>query len=639
MPALYPYTYGETLLKVENVCLSASADKRRLLEKEEPGSRPILKNVSAEIRKIDRAGYVQGQIVGFIGPSGIGKCLAKGTPVLMYDGAVKNVEDIRVGDLLMGPDSKPRRVLSLAHGWDEMYDVAPVKGDSYRVNEPHVLSLHVIKGKRSKSRIDNISVKDYLTKSRTYKSRAKGYRVGVVFSAQDVPLDPYFFGLWLGDGDSDSPAITNQDADVVNALQAFAAAAGAEMSTYAYGTKCPRYRVHNDWNRDDSVLGNLRSLAVMGNKHVPLLYKANSSEIRLELLAGIVDSDGSPASGCYDFVSKLPQLAADVCYLARSLGFAAYARPCSKTCQTGGGGIYWRVIISGDLSTIPVRIKRKALPPRKQIKSVLRTGITVKPAGYGEYFGFEIDGDGLFLLGDFTVTHNTQLFRIIAGLSKPTSGAVYCCRESTPVRAGEVGVVAQNYPLLAHRSVLSNLELAASQKEKDPKAAHDKIMAFLNEFDLADKIHLYPAQLSGGQQQRIAIIQQILCSEHYLLMDEPFSGLDIIVEGKATELILKIANMDGLNTVIVVTHDISAAASISDHIWALGRQFVYNGQPTWGLQIPDTKGLEVVPGASIVKTYDLIERGLCWTQMGDHAMTQPNMVEFVREVKNDFYHF
>jgi ABC-type nitrate/sulfonate/bicarbonate transport system ATPase subunit len=233
----------------------------------------------------------------------------------------------------------------------------------------------------------------------------------------------------------------------------------------------------------------------------------------------------------------------------------------------------------------------------------------------------------------------TQLFNIISGLTKPTSGAVYVGHDTTPVHPGEVGVVAQNYPLFLHRTVMGNLKKAAKRKEKDSKVAQDKIMDFLNEFGLTDKGSLYPAQLSGGQRQRIAIIQQILCSSHYLLMDEPFSGLDIIVEGKVTDLIMKVANRDGLNTVIVVTHDISAAASIADHIWALGRQFMYNGEPTWGLDIPDTKGLEVVPGATIVKTYDLIERGLCWTQLAEHAMVQPDMVEFIREVKNDFYHF
>ena len=239
----------------------------------------------------------------------------------------------------------------------------------------------------------------------------------------------------------------------------------------------------------------------------------------------------------------------------------------------------------------------------------------------------------------------TQLFRIIAGLNQPTFGKVMVNGETTEVEAGEVGVVAQNYPLFAHRTVLSNLMLGAMQKEKDPKVAKDKIMAFLEEFHLADKASLYPVQLSGGQKQRIAIIQQILCSEHYLLMDEPFSGLDIIVEGKAVELILKVANMDGLNTVIVVTHDVSAAASIADHIWALGRDFDVDGTPTPGLQLPaerlSTNGgsLQPVPGAYIVKTYDLIQEGLCWTQLGPQAMVQSNMIEFIRQVKSDFYHF
>src|ERR1700680_1650131 len=58
----------------------------------------------------------------------------------------------------------------------------------------------------------------------------------------------------------------------------------------------------------------------------------------------------------------------------------------------------------------------------------------------------------------------TQLFRIIAGLNKPTSGQVIIHTDTHPVIAGEVGVVAQNYPLFAHRTVMSNLMLAAAQK-------------------------------------------------------------------------------------------------------------------------------------------------------------------------------
>ena len=216
----------------------------------------------------------------------------------------------------------------------------------------------------------------------------------------------------------------------------------------------------------------------------------------------------------------------------------------------------------------------------------------------------------------------TQMFRIIAGLNNPTEGRVSINGFNRPVQAGEVGVVSQNYPLFAHRSVLSNLMLADRLKD-NTKAASEKVMAYLNEFELIDKAHLYPAQLSGGQRQRIAIIQQILSSDHFMLMDEPFSGLDIKVEEKVIQLIMKVANMDGLNTVIVVTHDVTAAAIVSDHIWALGRDFDENGVP--------------LPGARIKFTYDLIDRGLCWDQWSPQAQIRPGMIDFIRELKSDFY--
>jgi ABC-type nitrate/sulfonate/bicarbonate transport system ATPase subunit len=213
----------------------------------------------------------------------------------------------------------------------------------------------------------------------------------------------------------------------------------------------------------------------------------------------------------------------------------------------------------------------------------------------------------------------TQLFRIIAGLNKPTSGRVTLNGLDRPVQAGEVGVVAQDYPLFEHRTVMSNLLLAAGQKEKDDKTARDKVVQYLTDFDLIDKARLYPVQLSGGQRQRCAIIQQILCSEHFLLMDEPFSGLDLLMLEKTSELIQKVANMDDLNTIIVVTHDITAAAAVADHLWLMGRDHDAKGNP--------------LPGSHIAETYDLIERDLCWNPQ---IITQPHFMDFVREVKERF---
>src|ERR1700690_4556916 len=78
----------------------------------------------------------------------------------------------------------------------------------------------------------------------------------------------------------------------------------------------------------------------------------------------------------------------------------------------------------------------------------------------------------------------TSLFRIIAGLNAPTSGRVSVNGFDRPVRAGEVGVVSQSYPLFEHRTVFGNLMLGARKKEKDAGVARDKVMELLNEFEL-----------------------------------------------------------------------------------------------------------------------------------------------------------
>ena len=213
----------------------------------------------------------------------------------------------------------------------------------------------------------------------------------------------------------------------------------------------------------------------------------------------------------------------------------------------------------------------------------------------------------------------TQLFRIIAGLNQPTSGRVLVNSTLTPVKAGMVGVVAQNYPLFENRTIFSNLMLAAKQTEKNTDAAHEKVVKYLKRLDMLECLQLYPAQISGGQRQRIAIVQQLLCSEHFLLMDEPFSGLDLVMEAKVCELVNEIACLDELNTIIVVTHDVTAAATVADHLWLMGRDRDAGGN--------------IIPGARIQETYDLIDRDLCWHPGITNSTA---FLEFVREVKERF---
>jgi NitT/TauT family transport system ATP-binding protein len=213
----------------------------------------------------------------------------------------------------------------------------------------------------------------------------------------------------------------------------------------------------------------------------------------------------------------------------------------------------------------------------------------------------------------------TQLFRILAGLNKPDSGEVLIGDPPQPVRAGMVGVVAQHYPLFAHRTVLGNLLIAGKRGGLSPEAAHKKATDLLDRFNLTDRTHVYPTQLSGGQRQRVAIAQQIMCTEQFLLMDEPFSGLDLMALRRVQELIREISNLHELNTTIVVTHDISAAMEIADTILLLGRDPDADGKPA--------------PGSRVVATFDLIDRGLAWRR---DIATTPEFVELLKEIRERF---
>jgi hypothetical protein len=108
----------------------------------------------------------------------------------------------------------------------------------------------------------------------------------------------------------------------------------------------------------NKLLMTLRDIGAHGpcsGKHVPYWYKVGSRQTRLQVLAGLIDTDGSLNSGCYEYVSKSKRLADDVAFMARSVGLAV---TCSV--KTVKGVIYHRLSLCGDLTIIPVRIPRKA---------------------------------------------------------------------------------------------------------------------------------------------------------------------------------------------------------------------------------------------------------------------------------------
>jgi ABC-type nitrate/sulfonate/bicarbonate transport system ATPase subunit len=229
----------------------------------------------------------------------------------------------------------------------------------------------------------------------------------------------------------------------------------------------------------------------------------------------------------------------------------------------------------------------------------------------------EVEGQVICFLGPSGMG-KTQLARIITGLNAPTSGQVLLDTD-VPTRAGLVGLVPQNYPLFEFLTVEQNLLVAGRQGGLNPLRASQKAQEFETAFGLGDYLKLFPRALSGGTRQRVAIARQMMCADHYLVMDEPFSGLDPVMKAKASEAITALAHKDSLNTIIVITHDISEGLAVSDMVWLLGLE-------------PDGKG-GFLPGARLVEQYDLAAMDLCWHH---DIQSDPRFLEFVGKVKARF---
>lgn len=350
-------------------------------------------------------------------------CHAKGQGILMYDGSIKKVEDVKVGDLVMGDDSTPRTVLKLHHGYDDMYKIIPHKGEPFIVNKGHELAL-IHTNNTTGYELDIISVQSYLQKSKYWKRLRMLYRNPVLAFGNEtahLPIPPYILGILLGDGSLKSQVgISTVDPEVAKAWAEWVQSMGCEIRIDS--TKpCPTYYVRgltlnrycHSPNTVKILLGDLQLLGQGAeSKFIPQIYKTSTWENRLQLIAGLLDTDGYLDRGkTYDFVSKSKQLAEDLTFVCRSVGLYVNIKPCLKTCTNSPKGCvtqqYYRLTISGDCTEIPCRVPRRKALPRKTKKRHYVTMFDVQEAGRGEYFGFTVDSNNLFLLDDFTVVKNS----------------------------------------------------------------------------------------------------------------------------------------------------------------------------------------------------------------------------------------
>lgn len=223
-----------------------------------------------------------------------------------------------------------------------------------------------------------------------------------------------------------------------------------------------------------------------------------------------------------------------------------------------------------------------------------------------------VQGQIVSLIGKSGAGKST-LFNLISGILKPDTGKILAGEHLEPVKIGDMGIVYQNYYVYGWRKVKTVFAIAAA---KNPAIKSDDldhaIASIANDFNIAEHLDKFPKELSGGQQQRVAIAEQILGGSEFLLLDEPFSGLDIIMIDKVVDMLLKASCVDELKTLIIVSHDLINTVAISDTVFVIA--------PADGK-----------PGGTIVKEIDLIERDLAWHK---DVKDMPRFVETIKELKS-----
>lgn len=418
-----------------------------------------------------------------------GKCFAPGTKVLMYNGLVKNIEDIRVGDVVMGPDNTPRHVLELHSGIDNMYKITPSSGSDIQiVNSRHDIYYGYKNHHTGEISFKTSTPEELLSKfEKTPSCRDKYFLYrspNIKFKDTVVDFDPYMLGLWLGDGTSSKACITTADKEIVEYLMNYANVHNmgvrvecipGEKSVNVYLTITDKSQRGYRNKRVNYVIQNLKKLGVYKNKHIPNEYIYTSEQNRLEILAGLIDSDGwynkKKRSFGFEQVGYRKQIALAFAFIARSLGMKVSIRKRNsapnKLCKNTYGEYYVVSILSG-CERIPTKIVRKqAVGDKHWQKDINRTMFKIEHCGVGKYYGFSTDGDHLFLLGDFTIVHNSASFNQITSLDL-TMGDVIAeyiqLMDKIEQLAGTItGITEQRLGSITTNELVGNVERSVQQ--------------------------------------------------------------------------------------------------------------------------------------------------------------------------------
>jgi hypothetical protein len=374
---------------------------------------PQLKEIDKMIGMVDLKESVLSQIKIFLlglhaedylhtaimGPPGTGKCLGLDTSILMYNGSTKKVQDIVVGDILMGDDSSKTIVVSTCQGYEDLYKIEQSHGMTYIVNASHILSL------QKEGNTVDIELKDVLEKYSEYN----GYRMPAIFPAKVTSIDPYLLGYIIPKKSSIFKEIGMDESlffvDNQHVFEYLSSAVGLEdIDEHWFKISISEYT------------------DILHHPHIPDEFKMNDPMVLKHVLAGICDSIGVYSTDKVTLHLSDIQLYEDLIYVCNrlciptvtSMKYASVQIVDERFAEQRVEHKFCTITI--DYSLIPI----KSIPGNsKYTGDLILSDITITlEEENGRYYGFELDGTSRFQLEDGTVTHNTTIARIIGEMYK-----------------------------------------------------------------------------------------------------------------------------------------------------------------------------------------------------------------------------
>lgn len=358
-----------------------------------------------------------------------GKALSLDTEIPTPNGWT-TMADVHAGDYVFGQDGAPSRVLVESEIFHKpMYLVKFEDGAEVKASEDHLWTVRVRKHKYNNG-MRTMTTGDMFGNVYHERSDGKGreYRYRVPMSApveyqeQDLPIDPYVLGVWLGDGTSSAAQITCGDEDIDDMIY--------NLSGRGYPVYARKYKgrvekgaawlisvgyVGKTGHGNKNILKEqLDALGVTNNKHIPDIYMRGSVEQRMELLRGLMDTDGyaSKAGQC-EFCQKNERLVDQLIELCASLGIKATKRSKEARCNGAPAGTVYQAQFFTDRDRCCFRLGRKAdrLKSKLSDRMGYKTIVSIERIDDEPSKCISIDNEShLYLAGrNYTTTHNSSL--------------------------------------------------------------------------------------------------------------------------------------------------------------------------------------------------------------------------------------